>query len=111
MAKKVSTVRAKKEKRTDGFFNIKVIKDGKVIFNKFNLKELDVLVFYFKDIENNIKNTVYSSEELYDKYKNKWDKLKLISTYIDSWGHTWKNCFLSKKVMLNYLEELISKLR
>ena len=46
-----------------------------------------------------------------EKYKEKWNKIKFKSEYIDTYGHKWKNTFVSDKKILEYLNNLINKIR
>ena len=109
MAKKVKVITT--FQRQPGVFNLYAAKGDKVIVNRKGLSKDAWLSFYFQKIEDNIKNTNLSAEELYNKYKDKWDSVNLESTYIDSYGHTWKNTSMPLKEILKYLNKLISEIR
>jgi hypothetical protein len=110
MKKLKSTIPKIKIEKKPGVFNLKFTKDEKNLV-KTKLSKQDVLNFYFIKLEDNIKNNNYSATEIYNKYKQLWKKYNLKSTYIDSWGHIWENCFISDKVVYKYINDLIDKLR
>lgn len=98
-------------KRQPGNFNLLAKVNDKIILHRTKLTPQEALDIFFNKIEDNIKNTTYTAEELYDKYKEKWNKVNFKSTYIDSYGHTWPNTFVQNRKVFDYLNNLIEKLR
>lgn len=109
--KKKSVSAVVKLVKTPGVFNVTAEKDGTLVLKRTGLNKENALLLYFNNIEDNIKNTTYTAEEIYEKYKEKWNKIKFKSEYIDTYGHKWKNTFVSDKKILEYLNNLINKTR
>src|SRR5574344_2461748 len=98
-------------KKTPGVYNFVGTVDGKIVMKYSKLSKLDALNIFFNKIEDNIKNTTYTAEEIYAKYKEKWSKINFKSSYTDSYGHLWKDTFIPDHYVLDYLNNLINKLR
>lgn len=106
-------------KRTNGYFNIKILgPDGKVR-GKSGMDKTQVFEFYFVGLSKNLQslrekygdiNDTFA-QDILDKYKNLYSKYKFKYQYVDSWGHLWegKHAKLPDKWALEYLKNKINE--
>ena len=106
-------------KRTNGYFNIKILgPDGKVR-GKSGMDKTQVFEFYFVGLTKNLQslrekygdiNDTFA-QDILDKYKNLYSKYKFKFQYVDSWGHLWEGKYakLPDKWALEYLKNKINE--
>ena len=106
-------------KRTNGYFNIKILgPDGKVR-GKSGMDKTQVFEFYFVGLSKNLQslrekygdiNDTFA-QDILDKYKNLYSKYKFKFQYVDSWGHLWEDKYakLPDKWALEYLKNKINE--
>ena len=106
-------------KRTNGYFNIKILgPDGKVR-GKSGMDKTQVFEFYFVGLAKNLQslrekygdiNDTFA-QDILDKYKNLYSKYKFKFQYVDSWGHLWEGKYakLPDKWALEYLKNKINE--
>lgn len=86
-----------------GFFRIYITKGDKVVFSGKTDKQ-NFLKLWFKNLETNITNHPdWSAEEINSAYDMLWNNFTVLSDYVDSYGHIWKDTNLSKSAKLQYL--------
>lgn len=86
-----------------GFFKIYISKGDKVIANG-KINKSDFLKFWFKNLSSNITNhPEWSAEDFNSAYNTLWSNYTVLSDYVDSYGHIWKDTNLSESAKLQYL--------
>lgn len=98
--------------KTPGYFQV-LIKDtsGNIKFYNKKLLKKDYLKLYFKNIDDNLKNHPdWTKEEIISKYKNIWSSFQILSDYVDSYGHKWKNTHLSDKACLEFITNKLNEI-
>lgn len=96
--------------REPGAYQVLVKRDGKVIYNKQKLTKEQFCKLYFSDLDACLlMHPDWNPKQFLQFYQTRWNKLELISSYTDSYGHIWQNTKPSNKVMLNYIENEYKK--
>lgn len=93
-----------------GFFTVVIKLGDKVIFSNKRISKIELTKVYLRNLSENItKHPEFSAEEILDAYKKIWSKYKIISSYTDSYGHTWlNNSFLGDRWLITYINNILN---
>lgn len=94
-----------------GYFLVLIKKDDKNIFYNTRLSKDKYLELWFKGLKENIeKHLDWSVEDFVSKYNNIWSNFTVLSDYVDSYGHKWRQTPLSDNYKKEYVEKMINDL-
>ena len=93
-----------------GYFTVVIKLDDKVIFSNRHISKIELTKVYLRNLAENIaKHPEFTAKEILDAYKSLWSKYKIISSYTDSYGHTWlRNSFLGDRWLITYINNILN---